>query len=447
MKVTFIEPKNSYKHIYSNFVKYLPLLGPVYLGTILKKRGHQVEILNENIAPVNPKKIDSDVVCFSTLTSTTRRGYQLADQLRNKARIIFGGTHTSFNIEESLQHADQVVVGEGEPVIADIIEGKTKKKIVQGKKVENLDTLPFPDFSLVKGLQKGKTRPVSSSRGCPFNCNFCSVTQMFGRKFRFRSPENVIQEIKDTGKRNIFFYDDNFTAIKSRAKEIIRSMIKKCDYRSWSTQARTDVAKDKELLKLMAKSNCRHLDIGFESINPQTLKIYNKQQSVQDIKYCIKKLHDYGIGIHGMFMFGSDMDSRKTIKSTVEFANHMEIDTVQFSVQTPGPGTLLYNNLMQQNRIFTHNWSLYDSHHVVYWPRKISAYDLQLHTFQALKDFYSYTNSAKLFLKGLFGTSAINLFGRYLIKTWEKQNERYLEFLSRLKTNVMPSLPKPTLSN
>ncbi len=112
MKVTFIEPKNRYKHIYAKFVKQLPLLGPIYLGTILKQRGHQVEILNENMTDINPKKIDSDVVCFSTLTSTAKRGYQLADKLRNKAKIIFGGIHASFNTKETLQHADQVVVGE-----------------------------------------------------------------------------------------------------------------------------------------------------------------------------------------------------------------------------------------------------------------------------------------------------------------------------------------------
>jgi len=433
MKVTFIEPKNQYKHIYTKFVKHLPLLGPIYLGTILKQRGHEVEILNENMVDIDPKKIDSDVVCFSTLTSTAKRGYQLADQLRDKAKIIFGGTHASFNTQEALQHADQVVVGEAESVIADIVEGKNKNKIIQGQRIENLDKLPFPDFSLVRGLDKSKKRPATTSRGCPFGCNFCSVTRMFGRKYRFRSPENIIQEIKNTGRRSIFFYDDNFAALKSRAKEILRLMIKKCDYRCWSTQVRTDVAKDEELLKLMNKSNCSFLYIGLESINPETLKSYNKQQSVKDIKYCIKRLHDYGIGVHGMFMFGSDMDSKKTIKNTVEFANHMDIDTVQFSVQTPLPGTPLYESLTQQNRIFTHNWSLYDSHHVVYQPRNMSAYDLQLHTFEALKDFYSFTNSAKLFLRGWFETSALHIFGRNLVKKWEKQNENYLKFLADLK--------------
>ena len=435
MKITLFETKNIYKHIYSRFAKYLPLLGPIYLGTILKQRGHQVEILNENMTKIDPKKIDSDVVCFSALTPTVKKAYRLADHLRNKTRVIFGGIHATVNPQEALQHADQVVVGEAEPIIVDVIEGKIKDRLVHGKKVENLDSLPFPDFSMVKDLPKNRTRPITTSRGCPFNCNFCSVTQMFGRKFRFRSPENVIQEIKKNPGTGIFFYDDNFTAIKSRAKEIIRRMIDECDYRSWNTQTRTDVAKDDELLKLMSDSNCRHLDIGFESINPETLKSYHKQQSVQDIRYCIKKLHDYGIGIHGMFMFGSDNDSKKTIKETVEFANRMEIDTVQFSVQTPPPGTELYSTLMQQKRIFTHNWSLYDSHHVVYQPKRMSAYDLQLHTFQALENFYSYSNSAKMFLKGLYKNSALNLLGRNLVKQWEKQNERYLEFLSLLKKN------------
>lgn len=444
MKITFIEPKNYYKHIYSKFTKHLPLLGPIYLGTILKQRGHQVEILNENMTEINPKKINSDIVCFSTLTSTAKRGYHLADQLRNKAKIIFGGSHASFNTQEALQHADQVVVGEAEPVIADIVEGKNKNKVVQGQRIENLDSLPLPDFSMVKDMKKNKIRPVTTSRGCPFGCNFCSVTRMFGRKYRFRSPENIVREIKNTGRRTIFFYDDNFAALKSRSKEIIRNMIKKCDYRRWTTQVRTDVAKDPELLKLMNKSNCSFLYIGLESINPKTLKSYNKQQSVKDIKYCIKKLHDYNINVHGMFMFGSDMDSKKTIRKTTEFANHMEIDTVQFSVQTPLPGTPLYNNLVQQKRIFTYNWSLYDSHHVVYQPKKMSAYDLQLHTFQALKDFYSYSNSAKMFLKGLFENSAINLFGHHLVKTWARQNERYLEFLARLKKKYSPKIiPQP----
>ena len=142
-------------------------------------------------------------------------------------------------------------------------------------------------------------------------------------------------------------------------------------------QTRVDVAKDDELLKLMERSKCRLILVGFESVNPKTLEAYNKKQEVKDIQECILRLQKHNIKVHGMFVFGSDEDDVQTIEDTVKFCNDMRLDTAQFSILSPIPGTELYKELDAQGRIFTKNWSLYDGTHFVFSPKKMSFLQLQ----------------------------------------------------------------------
>ncbi len=207
MKIVFIEPRSSEANIYSKIA--MPLLGPIYLGTILKNRGHQVEIYKEDIRTHDYPKLQADVIAISILTSTAKRGYEIARKFP-KEKVIIGGVHASLLPDEAIKFARQVVVGEAEEVILDIIEGKIKEPIVYGKSVKNLDDLPYPDFSLIKGYKEPPlVTPISTSRGCPFDCSFCSVTKLFGRKYRFRSAENIIQELISRNAKQFFFCDDN----------------------------------------------------------------------------------------------------------------------------------------------------------------------------------------------------------------------------------------------
>ena len=431
MKVTLIEPKTPFINIYSAFIKQLPLLGPIYLGTILNNAGHDVVIFNENMKDIDYDRIkDSDVVGISIMTSTAPRGYEISQKVRElnpRARVLIGGSHATFLPEEAAEYADNVVTGEAESVIIDLVEHGSSEKIIAGKPVENLDELPFPDFSLIHGLEKQKVTPVSTSRGCPFDCTFCSVTAMFGRKYRYRSTDSVIKELSRMKHRKIFFYDDNFDANKSRTSELLHKMIQHKITPQWIAQTRASVTKDEEFVKLMSKSNCWQLCIGFESLNPDSLKKYNKKQTPEDVKNCIRVLHKHRIRVHGMFISDGYTD----------IYNKIGVDSLQLCVLVPLIGSKLYTAIKGSGRLiadrFPNDWKLFDGGHVVHWPDSLSPAEMQRQTIKALGAYYSRANVAKLFLRGKFQSFAIRLMGHNVLKKWKAQNKDYDKQLSKVK--------------
>ena len=331
------------------------------------------------------------------------------------------------------------------PLISCIERGELPSKIPgvsyrQGEKIihnpdadwVDFNSVPFPDLSLFSGL-KMSTYPVMTSRGCPFDCTFCSVTQMFGRKYRYRETEALLEELKQYRGKQVFFVDDNFAANPRRTKELLREMIRQDIKPSrWCTQVRTDAARDDELLQLMYDSNCRMVFVGMESVNPETLKSYNKKQDVEDIEYCIERFHKLGIMVHGMFVFGADEDSLQTIEETLDFALKNRIDTVQFLILTPLPGTKTFFDLEQDGRLLTRDWNLYDAHHVVFQPQQMSPYELQKATIQAFKKFYSIPNILKnLFTTGI-NSVAFRALGFWMVCSWERENRWFYSFLRNL---------------
>lgn len=399
----------------------MPLLGPVYLGTILKNRGHEVEIYNEDIYKPDYSRLKADLICISIMTSSSHRGYEIAGKFPRE-KVIIGGVHASLLPEEALSYARQVVVGEAEEVIVDIAEGRLTDNIVYGRAVENLDALPYPDFSLIRGYsQNPLIMPISTSRGCPFDCSFCSVTKIFGRKYRFRSAENVMAEIRSRKARQLFVCDDNFAANPPRTRHLLNLMLKDRIGR-WSAQVRCDVAKDTSMLNLMARAGCKAVCIGFESVNPATLKAYNKNQTIEEIVHAIRAIHKRKIKIHGMFVLGGEDDSKNTVWETLKFALRQKIDTIQMSVLTPFPGTKVHEDLTAQKRIFNCDWSLYDGQHVVFNPKLISAKQLQLNVISAYAKFYSLSRSFQLLFKFKFRNALFRFMGHRIIREWLTHN-------------------------
>lgn len=421
MKIVLIEPAASEANVYSKL--HMPLLGPVYLGTILKNRGHQVEIYNEDIYRPEYSRLNADIIGISILTSTAKRGYGIAKQFP-KEKVIIGGVHASLLPDEALQFARQVVVGEAEEVIADIVEGSIKDAIVYGGPIQNLDNLPLPDFSLIKGYRLPPLiMPISTSRGCPFDCTFCSVTKIFGRKYRFRSAKNVIRELSFRDVDRFFFCDDNFAAHPQRTRILLELMLKH-KIRNWSCQVRCDVAEDDGLLSLMARAGCAVACVGFESINPKTLQAYQKKQTVTDIINAIRSFHRQKIKIHGMFVLGSDDDNENTIWDTLRFAIKQKIDTIQMAVLTPFPGTKVYEELKEQRRIFSQDWSLYDGQHVVFKPKLLSPKQLQLSVAKAYTKFYSLSRTFSLLISLRFRNAMFRFMGYRIIREWMEHNRK-----------------------
>lgn len=448
MKIIGIEPKSPHIQIFTKYA-YIMRLGLVLLGTILKQSGHDVKIFIEETSKIDWEEINkADLVMISTITSTAPRAYYFAYRISKKGiPVILGGPHPTAMPEEAIKYADFVVRGEGEDVILSLIEaiktGSDFEKInglyykLFGKIYRNqfmsqwceLDKYPIPDFSLIEKWRSSKIISIQTSRGCPYNCKFCSVTEMFGRKMRFKSDQRVIEEIRSILPcPYIFFCDDNFAANINRTKGLLRKIIQEKFKIQWSTQVRVEAARDKELIALMKKAGCFSVCIGMESVNPESLKEAKKKQSVEDIVDSIKSFHDFGIRVHGMFVIGFDSDDISTIKKTTRFAIKNKIDSVQIMILTPLPGTPVFNELKQQGRLLHTDWSKYDAHHVVFKP-KIYPDRLQIEAIRATAKFYSWWQIIKRFVMLDSYGITIKFYGHNMTQKWKKDMKDYVEKL------------------
>ncbi len=454
MKIRLIEPEPPGMHVYAKVL--LPRLGLPIIGATLKAQGHDVLIYNPQMAPVDWDDVYSaDLVGLSSTTSTTPAAYAMADDVREHGiPVAIGGSHVTFMADEALEHVDYVARGEGgEELMLELIEalqGRRELESVTGlsflrdgvavhnplrEPCADLDTLPFPDLGLIVGHKKMETLPIMTSWGCPFACNFCSVTAMFGRKYRFRSAESVIAEIKEKRPKRIFFYDDNFAANKRRLKRLLQMMIDEGLVTTWYAQVRTDVSRDPELLDLMRRSGCQIVYLGLESVSQETLDHFEKSQTVEDIERAIAILHQYGIHCHGMFVLGADTDTVQTIRDTVSFAITNRIDTVMLNILTPLPGTPQFRDLDAADRIFDKRWQLYDAHHAVFTPLRMTPYELQIEVLRGYMRFYSF----RTWLRCLFAVRAaqktvFHLWGRSIMRTWlrDERNRAFVEALHRM---------------
>ena len=461
MKVRMIEPEPPDMNVYSMIL--LPRLGLPIIGATLKAAGHDVKIYNSNIAPIVWNDIYSaDLVGISTTTSTATEGYRFAEQCRERGiPVVMGGSHVTFMADEALEHADFVARGEGgEQLMLELVEALESGQPFDdikglsfrrdGEVVHNeprgqctvLDELPFPDLELIHGHQNLKTTPIMTSWGCPFKCNFCSVTAMFGRKYRFRSTDNIMAELKLRQPRKIFFYDDNLAADKRRLKELLTRMIDEDIVVPWSGQMRTDVTRDPELLDLMHRSGCFRVYLGLESVSQETLDAFDKHQTVEDIVESIRIFHEHGMETHGMFVLGADTDTKESVRDTVTFAMKNHIDTIQLAALTPLPGTPLYERLAAEGRIFDKRWYLYDAQHVVFQPTNMSAYDLQYAALRGYMRFYSLRQWAKYFFTFRFTKLLFQTWGWWIVRTWRKNkaNQAFMQYLKKIPKPATPQI-------
>ncbi|HKB25662.1 MAG TPA: radical SAM protein [Methylomirabilota bacterium] len=451
-KLVFVEPKSTHLHIYSRVC--IPRLGSVLLATLMRAKGYDVRVYIEDIHPIDMGEVlSADLVAISAITSTAPQSYRLADRVREAGAIaVVGGTHTSFLPDEGLEHADFVVRGEGEFAFQELVDAiqagagfetiqnlsyRTEGRAVHNPerpKIADLDVNPIPDYRLITGWKPGGVVSIATSRGCPFSCTFCSVPGMYGHAFRTHSIERVLQELEvHKGNAYTFFADDIFTANKKRVKELLHKMIARDLTPLWGAQVRTETVDDPELLQMMRDSNCMNVYVGFESINPRTLKLFNKKQDLGKIERSIERFHAHGIKIHGMFVVGSDEDDLETLDATADFALKHDIDSIQFMILTPIPGSPDYDTLYARGEkyVISKNWQFYDGHHVVHQPRRISPYELQIGAIRAMEKFYSWRGIAQKALKRDVYYAMIRYWGKKMIREWwkDEENRAHVEWL------------------
>jgi radical SAM superfamily enzyme YgiQ (UPF0313 family) len=431
----------------------------VLLATLLRDIGWDVTVFVEEVSDIDfDRVLRADLVGISTITSTTPRAYTLADEIRrSNIPVVLGGPHVTHLPYEGLDHADMVVRGEGEkPILAlarymfgngtlDSVPGlsyRVGEKVVHNplpSEPANMEELPAPDLSLIHGYVNrdslaSRVVPLQTTRGCPFQCNFCSVTAMFGRKLRRRRVESVVDELRKyrgTGAL-AFFYDDNFTASPQHAREICQSIIDAQLDLKWSAQSRLEVARDPDLLALMYLAGCRTLFIGFESVNPGAHAESGKSQSVDEMEHAVNVIRKAGIEVHGMFILGFDADEVPDMEATMRFARQVPITTAQFLILTPFPGTALFDRFDRENRILSMDWNLYDAHHVVFDPANLEPRELQKTQVRAHWQFYSRLRSLGNLAKLKFTRTAIYLYARRNNATWKRLNRPYLQALDLL---------------
>jgi radical SAM superfamily enzyme YgiQ (UPF0313 family) len=454
MKIRLIEPAPAHLHMWS--YTFLPRLGLPLIGAGLKALGHDVLIYCPQCSPIDwDDVLSSDLVGISTTTSTAPAAYEISARVRaHGVPTVVGGPHVTFTADEALAHADYVARGEGGDALMleliDALEGGRPLESIAGlsftrdrEAVHNperevcadLDALPVPDLTLIAGSSEQRgTTPIMTSWGCPFACNFCSVTAMFGRRYRYRSPEHVMAEIAAKQPQSIFFYDDNFAADKRRLKTLLRMMIASGRTIPWSAQVRTDVVLDTELLELMRESGCDRVALGLESVSQETLDGFDKSQSVADIVRALETLRSYGIKTHGMFVLGADSDTADTIRETARFAREHDVSTLMLNILTPLPGTPLFDDLDAQGRIFERRWDLFDGQHVVFMPRKMTPQKLQAEVWGAYARFYSLRQWLKYLATFRYGTMALYSWYWVFLRRWrrERGNREYLEMLRQL---------------
>ena len=307
--VVLIEPRAPGQHVFSKFK--LPRLGLPILGALLQRElGISSRVYLQEVSKLDWDKIlGADLVGISTITSTAPEAFKLLERIKRESDIpvVMGGAHVTFLPEEALgEGVDFVVRGEGEQTFLELIkhlsngngdfsdidglsytEGGVFRHNPDRRRTGDLSSLPWPDLSLIEDFEKVRVVPMITSRGCPHNCKFCSVTPMFGHRYRYRDSEDVLAELEMLYKKNpkavFFFYDDNFTASTSRAKELLQKMKERGITPRWTAQATVHVVQDEELMQLMKDTGCLFLYLGLESANPETLKSYRKAQTVEDI--------------------------------------------------------------------------------------------------------------------------------------------------------------------
>jgi radical SAM superfamily enzyme YgiQ (UPF0313 family) len=377
-----------------NFAAIRSVAPPLALAVLasLAPPGAEVSITDENLRPLD-YDAPVDLVGISVSTQTAPRAYEVADAFRARGvPVVLGGMHPTALPEEAALHADSVVGGEAEEswpqLLEDFLDGRLQPLYRCGRHPD-LTGIPTPRRDLFQ--RQGYVFPytVYTTRGCPFGCDFCSVTSFFGGSYRSRPIAEVMKEIDGLdGRYPLFFVDDNIAGHRGRAKELFQALAPR--KRQWFGQATVSIARDDELLALAAASGCISLFLGIESLSPESLGSVGKRHNrVEDYEDAFRRIRAHNITIFGAFIFGLDGDTEDVFEETVKFARRNHLEGAQFNILTPYPGTPLHASMEREERIRSRNWGDYRGDRVVIEPRLMSARALQEGHDWAWQEFYS----------------------------------------------------------
>jgi radical SAM superfamily enzyme YgiQ (UPF0313 family) len=399
LRIALISPKGPlYRHrggIWRKSLRYQPLTLTTLAALIPEDLPHTVDCIDEGIEDV-PLELDVDLVGLTVITGTAVRAYELADHFRSRGiTVVLGGPHVTLVPDDAQPHADAVVVGYAEDTWPELLRdhraGRLRPRYAMAPDLSLADR-PFPRRDLLPGHRFVTADVFEATRGCAHACEFCVVPTAWGRHQFQRPVGEVVEDIRRQGARRAIFVDLNLISDRRYARDLVSALIPlRVD---WYGLATVLLADDPELLDLCARSGCRGLLMGLESLSPANLrgtrKGFNRPEQFARV---VERLHDHGIALQGCFVFGLDEDDPDVFLRTARFAVEAEIDLPRFAAVTPFPNTPLYRRLEAEGRILTRNWELYDGQHVVFQPARMSPQELHDGVEAAWKHTYSLPNT------------------------------------------------------
>jgi len=352
--------------------------------------GHEISICEEVYGSKVDFDGDYDLIGITLMTQTCIRGYMVAGEFKKRGKmVVFGGIHATCLPEEAIQFGDAVVIGEAEGGLwEEVLKDAEKHKL---RKFYKLDKLPdlqnhvTPRRDLIK-CSSGKlsVAPIETTRGCPYNCDFCTVSRFFGTKQRHKVIKSIIAEAESCPQRYLFFLDDNITFDKEFAKNLFRELIHL--KKGWVGQASINFTKDEELMKLAHKSGCKAVLIGFESMGEVGINTYRKSlKTLEENVQAVRRLHDNGILTMASLIFGLDSDTQEVFDLGYEFLVKSKAAFFQACALTPYPGTPVFERLKAERRILTDDWSKFDSTKVIVSPKNMTS-ERVLESLNQMKD-------------------------------------------------------------
>jgi radical SAM superfamily enzyme YgiQ (UPF0313 family) len=375
---------------YGRLIQFPQLTMPLIAA--LTPPEHDVSHTDEIVEPVR-FDTPADLVGITAATPSALHAYKLAREFRRRGvPVVIGGPHATALPEEAACHADAVVVGEAEDTWPQVLEDARREKLERvyvSTRRAPLTNMPAPRWDLIKGRRYGKSVTIAT-RGCPHRCDYCSIPLLYGPgTMRYRPVAEVVREVAASPTRAVVFWDDNIGANARYAKELFQALapLKKW----WTSQCTANAARDEELVELAARSGCKALFLGLESISQESLEATNKAHNrVDDYRRLIANLHRHGIAVHLGIMLGFDHDDSGIFRRTADFLDETCVDVATISTVVPMPGTSTFRRMKADGRILTTDWSKYDGKkHCVFEPALMSASELKAGTEWVERRFYS----------------------------------------------------------
>jgi radical SAM superfamily enzyme YgiQ (UPF0313 family) len=362
---------------------------PIGLGIVaaLTPGDWEVTLVDENWEPFQYQ--EADLVGITAFTASAYRAYQIASLYRKRGvRVVMGGIHALMCVEEALQYVDAVVVGEAEtnwPRLIDDFEAGELQRVYRAE-LSDLIGLPQPRRDLFHPGYRFAS--VQTSRGCPMDCEFCSVTAFNGRRYRRRPVEEVLDELETIPKKLLFFVDDNIIGYGSRGRTeslaLFKGMVARGIDKWWFCQASLNFADDEEVLAWAGRAGCKMVFLGLEAEEEDGLAEVNKslnlQRGVDAYERAFQRIHQAGIAVLGAFIFGMDSDTPEKLSRRTEYMIRSGVDVMQTTYLTPLPGTRLFDILQREGRLlyddYPRDWEHYDMTEVVFRPKRMTPDDL-----------------------------------------------------------------------